>query len=97
MVNEKEKLKQNLENLAKNNGSQQAVSYEKLFNPQFMQKNTKFTTIDFFIKAAGAKNFQNLEDLSIESLTEFIKKETNFSTWEEMQQSAISQYMMSLF
>ncbi|WP_251717788.1 hypothetical protein [Lactobacillus agrestimuris] len=97
MVNEKEKLKQNLENLAKNNGSQQAVSYEKLFNPQFMQKNTKFTTIDFFIKAAGAKSFQNLEDLSIESLNEFIKKETNFSTWEEMQQSAISQYMMSLF
>lgn len=47
MTKEKAELKQNLEHLAEQKGSQQAVSYQDLFTPQFMQKYTRFATIDF--------------------------------------------------
>ncbi len=37
MTNEKDKLKQNLEKVAEERGDQQAVSYQDLFSPMFMQ------------------------------------------------------------
>lgn len=49
MTKEKAELKQSLEHLAEQKGSQQAVSYQDLFTPQLMQKYTSFATIDFFL------------------------------------------------
>lgn len=97
MTKEKDELKQNLERVANEQGSQQAVSYQDLFNPQFMQKNTQFTTIDFFIKGLGIKEFQKIDQLDQSVIDNFVKKKTNFASWEEMQQRAVSQYMTSLF
>ena len=50
MNKEKDELKRNLEKVAEEQGGQQAVSYQDLFNPRFMQKNTHFTTIDVFVR-----------------------------------------------
>ena len=58
MTNEKDKLKQNLEKVAEERGDQQAVSYQDLFSPMFMQKNTSFATIDVFVRELGLKYFQ---------------------------------------
>ncbi|EGF36595.1 hypothetical protein [Lactobacillus helveticus] len=102
MNKEKDELKRNLEKVAEEQGGQQAVSYQDLFNPRFMQKNTHFTTIDVFVRELGAKSFPDIEQLGQKVLGQkvvdnFVKKETNFNSWEEMQQRAVSEYMSSLF
>lgn len=97
MTEEKDKLKQNLEKVAQEKGAQQAVSYQDLFNPNFMQKNTHFTTIDVFVRELGLKSFPEIERLGQEVIDNFVKKETNFNSWEEMQQQAVREYMTSLF
>lgn len=97
MANEKDKLKQNLEKVAKERGGQQAVSYQDLFSPMFMQKNTSFATIDVFVRELGLKDFQEIEKIDDKVIDDFVKKETKFNNWQEMQQCAVSEYMTSLF
>ncbi|MCT3607416.1 hypothetical protein EFR89_01360 [Lactobacillus acidophilus] len=97
MTNEKDKLKRNLEKVAEERGNQQAVSYVYLFNPMFMQKNTNFTTIDVFVKELGLKEFQDIESVAQDVIDNFVKKETKFENWQEMQQRAVSDYMTRLF
>ncbi|MDB6251335.1 hypothetical protein ODV12_09050 [Lactobacillus amylovorus] len=97
MTNEKDKLKQNLEKVAEECGDQQAVSYQDLFSPMFMQKNTSFATIDVFVRELGLKDFQEIEKIDDKVIDDFVKKETKFNNWQEMQQRAVSEYMTSLF
>ena len=97
MTNEKDKLKQNLEKVAEERGDQQAVSYQDLFSPMFMQKNTRFATIDVFVRELGLKDFQEIEKIDDKVIDDFVKKETKFNNWQEMQQRAVSEYMTSLF
>lgn len=97
MTNEKDKLKQNLEKIAEERGDQQAVSYQDLFSPMFMQKNTSFATIDVFVRELGLKDFQEIEKIDDKVIDDFVKKETKFNNWQEMQQRAVSEYMSSLF
>lgn len=97
MTNEKDKLKQNLEKVAEERGDQQAVSYQDLFSPMFMQKNTSFATIDVFVREIGLKDFQEIEKIDDKVIDDFVKKETKFNNWQEMQQHAVSEYMTSLF
>lgn len=97
MTNEKDKLKQNLEKVAEERGDQQAVSYQDLFSPMFMQKNTSFATIDVFVRELGLKDFQKIEKIDDKVIDDFVKKETKFNNWQEMQQRAVSEYMTSLF
>ena len=97
MTKEKDKLKQNLEKVAEERGDQQAVSYQDLFSPMFMQKNTSFATIDVFVRELGLKDFQEIEKIDDKVIDDFVKKETKFNNWQEMQQRAVSEYMTSLF
>ena len=97
MTNEKDKLKQNLEKVAEERGDQQAVSYQDLFSPMFMQKNTSFATIGVFVREIGLKDFQEIEKIDDKVIDDFVKKETKFNNWQEMQQRAVSEYMTSLF
>lgn len=97
MTNEKDKLKQNLEKVAEERGDQQAVSYQDLFSPMFMQKNTSFATIDVFVREIGLKDFQEIEKIDDKVIDDFVKKETKFNNWQEMQQRAVSEYMSNLF
>lgn len=97
MTNEKDKLKQNLEKVAEERGDQQAVSYQDLFSPMFMQKNTSFATIDVFVRELGLKDFQEIEKIDDKVIDDFVKKKTKFNNWQEMQQRAVSEYMTSLF
>ena len=97
MTNEKDKGKQNLEKVAEERGDQQAVSYQDLFSPMFMQKNTSFATIDVFVRELGLKDFQEIEKIDDKVIDDFVKKETKFNNWQEMQQRAVSEYMTSLF
>ena len=97
MTDEKDKLKQNLEKVAEERGDQQVVSYQDLFSPMFMQKNTSFATIDVFVRELGLKDFHEIEKIDDKVIDDFVKKETKFNNWQEMQQRAVSEYMTSLF
>lgn len=77
MTNEKDKLKQNLEKVAEERGDQQAVSYQDLFSPMFMQKNTSFATIDVFVRELGLKDFQEIEKIDDKVIDDFVKKRRN--------------------
>ena len=90
-------MKQNLEKVAEERGDQQAVLYQDLFSPMFMQKNTSFATIDVFVREIGLKDFQEIEKIDDKVIDDFVKKETKFNNWQEMQQRAVSEYMTSLF
>ena len=89
MTKEKDELKKNLEKVAEEQGGQQAVSYQDLFNPRFMQKNTHFTTIDVFVRELGAKSFPEVEQLGQKVVDDFVKKETNFNSWEILRFSSL--------
>lgn len=95
MNNDKEHLKAQLTNMAKDQ-PQQAVSYLDLFTPQFMQENTNFAAIDFFVKALGAQQFQDIDNIPVATIDKLVKKETKFNSWEEMQQRAVNIYMSKL-
>ena len=97
MTNEKDELKQNLKKVAEERDDRQAVSYQDLFSPMFMQKNTSFTTIDVFVRELGFKEFQDIEKIDQKVIDDLVKKETKFNSWQEMQQKAVSEYMTSLF
>lgn len=92
--NQKE-IKQKLEKLAKNNPNP-AVSYLALFSPEFMQKYTDFASIEFFLSNLKIKDFTDIENINKKQLDNFVKKNTNFKTWLEMQQAAINSYMTNL-
>lgn len=97
MDQELDQFKKRLEQVEQEHGSQQAVSYQDLFNPQFMQKNTNFASVAFFIQALGVKDFQDLENVNDEVIDHLVRKETKFTDWQQMQQAAISAYMLQLF
>lgn len=97
MDQELDQFKKKIEQVEQEHGSQQAVSYKDLFNPQFMQKNTNFASIAFFVQALGVKDFQDLENVDDAVIDDLVRKETKFTDWQQMQQAAISAYMLQLF
>lgn len=97
MTEEKAELKKNLERLANRKGNQRAVSYQDLFTPQFMQKYTNIASIEVFVRELGKKDFTQIEQIATNKIDEFVNKETKFASWAEMQQKAVSEYMMKLF
>lgn len=91
---DKKELKTNLKKLAQES-PERHVAYQDLFNPQFMQKYTNFVNIDFFLKDLKVNDFTQLEKVA--DLDSKIKKETKFNSWQEMQQTAVSDYLQNLF
>ena len=50
-----------------------------------------------FVKELGLKEFQDIESVAQDVIDNFVKKETKFENWQEMQQRAVSDYMTRLF
>lgn len=97
MDKEKKQFKENLQKASQEYGDRQTVSYDKLFNPIFMQKNTNFTSIEVFLRELDLDKFSDIERLPAKQVDSFVNKETQFATWAEMQQEAIRNYITSLF
>ncbi|CDI59361.1 Putative uncharacterized protein [Lactobacillus helveticus CIRM-BIA 951] len=73
------------------------VNKQCLIKTCLIHDSCKRTTIDVFVRELGAKSFPDIEQLGQKVVDNFVKKETNFNSWEEMQQRAVSEYMSSLF
>ena len=89
---EKNALKQKLQALAAES-PQKEVSYQDLFSPAFMQKYTDFASFSFFMQGLQIKDFNQIADLKKDHLNDFVKNNSHFTSWDEMQQAAVNEYM----
>jgi len=71
------------------------VSFKDLFTPTFMTSYTDFANFSELL-VVGKFNVNSLEDfmaLLDENFDKFINKTTKFQNWEEMQSTAVADYM----
>ena len=91
-----DKLAENLENSAeKPDKSMSMVSFNDLFTPTFMTTYTDFANFNELLKV-GKYNVNSLEEfmaLLDKEFDGFIKKTTRFQDWEEMQSTALADYL----
>lgn len=90
-----ENLAENMEKAGKSEKSMSMVSFKDLFTPDFMATYTDFA--DFNELLVGGKFKVNSLDefmaLLDKEFDEFIKKTTKFQNWEEMQSTAVADYL----
>lgn len=94
-----EKLAESIEKRANENESPVTmVSFKDLFTPSFMTNYTQFANFSELLifgefKVNSLEEFMGLLD---DKFDEFVKKTTQFQTWEEMQSTAVSEYVKTL-
>jgi len=77
------------------------VPIEKLFTPFFMRKHTKSCNFEEFILKSGLVNSK--KEVTLEALraipdddwNKYILKHTSFSSWQDMQEKALKEYLTS--
>lgn len=74
------------------------VSFKDLFTPPFMAKHTQFSNFNELLvfgefKVNSLEEFMTLLD---DKFDVFIKQTTQFQTWEEMQSTAVAEYVKTL-
>lgn len=71
------------------------VAFNELFAPEFMRQYTSFDTIDDLFKIGGfdINSSDDLEAIPDDILDEHISKHTSFSSWEDMYDTASSEYV----
>lgn len=92
-----ENLAKELEkNIAKSaEKSRRMASFNDLFTTSFMTCYTQFSTFNELL-GAGKFNVKSLEDFNAilnKEFDEFIDKTTKFQNWEEMQSTAVADYL----
>lgn len=90
------KLDQLTEKLEKGTEKQSfgMVSFTDLFTPEFMSAHTQFANFGELL-VVGKYNVNSLHDflaLLNDEFDVFIKKNTKFKNWEEMQSTAVAEY-----
>jgi len=71
------------------------VSFDKLFNKEFLAKHSNLQTIDEMFDKAGVtiESEDDFKALSEETLNSIVKQHTIFSSWKEMLGKAGEDYM----
>src|SRR5688500_7501858 len=73
---------------------ERTVQFSDLFNPDFMSRNTNYTTFDAFADAASNKP-ESLSDMAAylesDGWNEHVKRSTRFGSWVEMRQLAVTE------
>ncbi|TGE37564.1 hypothetical protein E4K67_12555 [Desulfosporosinus fructosivorans] len=90
-----EHLAENMEKAEKSEKAMSMVSFKDLFTPAFMTTYTDFANFGELL-VVGKFNVNSFEEflaLLGESFDEFLKKTTKFQGWEEMQSTAVAEYM----
>ncbi|MGL5206358.1 MAG: hypothetical protein ACRC8T_02430 [Acidaminococcaceae bacterium] len=73
------------------------VSFENLFNPDFLKNNSKFTSMDDMIwrSGFGIMNLLEVENVNQEKWNAYIASHTDCSTWYEFGKLAMVAWMKS--
>jgi hypothetical protein len=71
------------------------VPVGQLFTSEFMLLHTDFDSLEAMFAAGGfaVRSQADFEALPLESWNAFVAERTRFKDWEEMQQTAASEYM----
>lgn len=75
------------------------ISMDILLNPEFMEKYTKFASFDDMLDKSGfviktQEDFQKIPDYIWD---DYIKGNTDFQTWDELQRQAAEEYTVMKF
>lgn len=84
-------LKQLSDN-AKKLSNKQSVSFDELFPNSFMQRYTKFSSIDEF-ELESRFDFNDVESIPDDELDVFVSENSSFSNWSDMLGKATEQYV----
>jgi len=72
------------------------ISFEELFDNSFMKKYTKATDISEFFKESGFKidGVDDFDKLDQNKLNDWVRKHSSFSTWKDMFEKAVHEYIL---
>ncbi len=72
-----------------------AVSFQELFNPKFLEEHSKFTSMDDMIwrSGFGIMNLMEVENVNQDKWNEYIAKNTECETWHEFGKVAMIEWM----
>jgi hypothetical protein len=73
----------------------QSVSFAELFSDEFMLRNTDYPSLDALMGASGfrTESKENFEAIPDDAWDAFIKANTRFTSWAEMQSAAAQEWM----
>ena len=73
------------------------VTFENLFNPDFLKNNSKFTSMDDMIwrSGFGIMNLLEVENVNQDKWNAYIESHTDCSTWHEFGKLAMVTWMKS--
>lgn len=96
-LDELEKDLKQMEKRTKELSKTTEIQFSELFTDSFMNKHTSYSSIDELLNAGGfdAKTSEDFDKIPTEKLDQFVSKVTSFSTWEEMLDEAISEYVLT--
>jgi len=80
------KLQQKVKELS----GQRKVPLPELMPDDFIREHTNFQTLQAMLDASGV---ENSEEIGNEKFSKFISTHTQFSTWEEMKNAAVTEYI----
>ena len=71
------------------------VTFENLFNPDFLKENSKFTSMDDMIwrSGFGIMNLMEVENVNQDKWNEYIAKNTECETWHDFGKVAMIDWM----
>lgn len=84
-------LKQLQKNANDLNGTSD-VRFDQMFTDKFMNKHTKFSTLNQFAEASNF-DFNDFDNIPQEKLDDFVNQNTNFNDWNQMISEGMSNYI----
>ncbi len=88
LTNELNDFQKNLEN----NSGKQSVSFDVLFPKVFMSRHSKYSDINSFLSASNISSQEDFEKIPESQFDSFVKANSDFSSWQDMQQQATNEY-----
>lgn len=71
------------------------ITFQDLFNPKFLQDNSKWTSMDDLIwkSGFGIMNLMEVENVDQEKWNEYVAKNTECETWHDFGKLAMIEWM----
>jgi hypothetical protein len=79
--------------------SRRSVSFAELFTSSFMSRHTRLRSFEQLIAASGfnVETKQDFLDIPDSEWEEVVKRETSFHSWQDMQTTAVSEWLQRQF
>jgi len=93
-----DKLKKDLDKLQRRSRElegENSIPFEELFNPSFLSKCTKFSSVDDMFKKSGftVNNQDDFKKIPDDKWDKFIAENSQFNSWQDMLDKASKEWM----